>query len=80
MCYSPIVRTTLDLDDDIVAVARQLAHQRGVTMGHVISELARTSLQPKRAPKLRNGVPLFVPEKGAKKPHLELVNRLRDEA
>jgi hypothetical protein len=48
-------------------------------MGQVISELARRALEPKAAPRMRNGVPLFVPKAGAKKPHLALVNELRDE-
>lgn len=73
------MRTTLDLDDDLVLVARQLAQQRGMTMGQILSELARKALETKPAPRMRNGVPLFVPKPGAKKPHLALVNRLRDE-
>jgi len=28
MCYAEAVRTTLDLDDDLVHVAKQLASQR----------------------------------------------------
>ncbi|MFB3776743.1 MAG: CopG family transcriptional regulator [Bryobacteraceae bacterium] len=74
------MRTTLDIDDDLVEVARQLARQRGLTMGQVLSELARVALDPKSPPKLRNGVPLFTPKPGARKPHMALVNRLRDEA
>lgn len=73
------MRTTLNLDEDIFLVARQLAQQRGKTIGQVLSELARQALEPKNPPKLRNGVPLFTPKPGAKKPHLELINRLRDE-
>ena len=73
------MRTTLELDDDLVQVARQLAQQRGMTMGQVISELVRKALEPKATPRMRNGVPLFVPKAGARKPHLALVNQLRDE-
>jgi len=73
------MRTTLDIDDDLVALAKQLADQRGVSMGNVISDLVRSGLAPKRSSKLRNGVPLFVPRKGLPKPDLALVNRLRDE-
>ncbi len=74
------MRTTLDLDDDLLQIAKQLAQQRGMTAGQVISDLARAALEPKAAPKRRNGVPLFTPKPGARKPHLALVNRLRDEA
>lgn len=73
------MRTTLELDDDIVQVARQLGRQRGMTMGQVISELVRQSLEPITSPRIRNRVPLFVPKTGAKKPYLSLVNELRDE-
>ncbi|MEK7406197.1 MAG: CopG family transcriptional regulator [Acidobacteriota bacterium] len=74
------MRTTLNLDDDVLEVAKQLARQRATTTGQVISELARQALEPKNPPKMRNGVPLFVPKAGARKPHLAMVNRLRDES
>ena len=73
------MRTTLELDDDLVLVAKHLAQKRGITMGRVISELARKALEPGAAPKMRNGVPLFTPKANTPKPHLALVNRLRDE-
>jgi hypothetical protein len=73
------MRTTLDLDDDLVAIAKQFAQQRGATMGQVISELAHRGLQPKGAPKIRNGVLLFTPKRSKTRPSLALVNRLRDE-
>ncbi len=74
------MRTTLNLDDDVLEVAKQLARQRATTTGQVISELARQALEPKNPPRMRNGVPLFVPKAGARKPHLAMVNRLRDES
>ncbi len=79
MCYNQPMRTTLDIDEDLVQVARQLARQRGTTMGRVISDLARKALAPKGAPAMRNGVPLFVPKAGARTPSMALVNQLRDE-
>ena len=79
MCYDQWMRTTLDLDEDVLALAKQLARQRGKTAGKVLSELVRQALEPKSPPKMRNGVPLFVPKRGAQKPNMELVNRLRDE-
>jgi hypothetical protein len=39
-----------------------------------------TTSRAKRPRKIRNGVPLFVPKRGAKKPNLTLVNKLRDDA
>ena len=40
------MRTTLELDDDVVAAARELAAVEGRTLGSVISELARRGLTP----------------------------------
>jgi hypothetical protein len=79
MCYSNGMRTTLELDDDLVTTAKQLARQQGVTLGRVISELAQKSLAAKATRRVRNGVPLFEPVPGAPRADLELVNRLRDE-
>ena len=73
------MRTTLDLDEDLISVAKQLAEQRHTTMGRVVSSLMREALEPKDAPAIRNGVPLFKTVAGAPKPSLALVNRLRDE-
>jgi hypothetical protein len=73
------MRTTLELDDDLVHAAKQLARQRGATMGQVVSQMIRQGLGPRNPPRVRNGVPLFVPKPGAPKPDLALVNRLRDE-
>ncbi|MGA9626779.1 MAG: hypothetical protein WBL65_14035 [Bryobacteraceae bacterium] len=68
----------MEIDDDLVQVARQLAQQRKTTMGQVISELARKAMEPKNAPRKRNGVLLFDPKPGARKPSVALVNELRD--
>ena len=73
------MRTTLELDDDLLVLARRLAEQQGSTLGRVISDLARKGLEPKEAPRMKNGVPLFPLKKTGKRPNLDLVNRLRDE-
>jgi hypothetical protein len=38
------MRTTLDIDDDVLAAANELAKSRKTTAGEVISELARRAL------------------------------------
>jgi hypothetical protein len=38
------MRTTLDIDDDILAAAKQLAKSRNSTAGEVISDLVRQAL------------------------------------
>jgi hypothetical protein len=80
MRYDDSMRTTLELDDDLLATAKHLARQRGVPLGQVISELARQSLAATTPLKVRNGALLFVPKVGAPKPDLRIVNELREEA
>lgn len=74
------VRTTLDIDEDVLQAAKELAASRSTTAGRVLSDLAREALQPRRAPRIRNGVPLLPRRpKGAPHPTMALVNRLRDD-
>jgi hypothetical protein len=42
------MRTTLDLDDDVIAAARELAAAEKRSLGSVVSELARRGLTPAR--------------------------------
>ena len=74
------MRTTLDVDDDVLQAAKEIAANRGATTGQVLSELARKGLAPSRAAKVRNGIPLMPRRRrGSPRPTLESVNRLRDE-
>ena len=74
------MRTTLDLDADVLQAAKELAQARGITAGKVLSDLARKALTPPAGPSVRNGVPLL-PRRppGAPIPTMKLVNELRDE-
>ena len=72
------MRTTLDLEEDVLEVTKQLARQQGKTAGQMASILIRKALQPTAAPKSRNGVLLLQPKEGAEQPTLKLVNELRD--
>ena len=74
------MRTTLDIDEDVLLAAKKLAQQRGTSAGKVVSELARKGLQRPGTLRKRNGVPLFPARRGAAVVTLELVNRLRDES
>ena len=74
------MRTTLEIDDDLLGAARHLARQHGVTLGQVVSELARQSLAATAPLKVRNGAMLFVPKASASKPGLRIVNQLREES
>jgi hypothetical protein len=74
------MRTTLDVDDDVLQAAKEIAANRGTTAGRVLSDLARKALEPAESVEMRNGVPLLprLP-KGSAPVTMELVNRLRDE-
>jgi len=75
------VRTTLDIDDEVLWAAKELAAQRGSTAGKVLSELARQALKPAGADiENRNGVPLLPPRADALPVTLASVNGLRDDS
>ena len=62
------MRTTLDIEDDVLQAAKELAEREGSTAGRVISALARRGLMaPERKSKppqsARGGVPLL-PSRG----------------
>jgi uncharacterized protein len=75
------MRTTLDIDNDILESAKELAAKRRTTMGRVLSDLARIALAPRKDSKPnRNGVPILPKSRDAKVVTPEIVNRLRDES
>ncbi|HSM22670.1 MAG TPA: CopG family transcriptional regulator [Rubrivivax sp.] len=77
------MRTTLAIDDDVLAAAKDRAARQGQSVGEVISALARLGLHggAQRKPMaVRNGVPLLPRRNEAAAVTLDLVNQLRDEA
>lgn len=50
------MRTTLDIDDDLLAAAKELARRQGGTTGQVVSRLLRNSLTGGGAAAVRDGV------------------------
>jgi len=74
------MRTTLNLDDDVLWAAKELAALRGVPMGRIVSDLLRVALAaPGEQPARRNGVPLLPRRAGARPVSLAVVNALRDD-
>lgn len=73
------MRTTLTLDDDVLASARALAAQRGVPIGTIISDLARRSLASAPSAATRNGIRLFPVRPGAGPVTPELVKALAED-
>lgn len=61
------MRTTLDIDDDVLQASKELAQREGSTAGRVLSALARRGLAAQTsmaAPSaIRNGVPVL-PSRG----------------
>jgi hypothetical protein len=77
------MRTTLDIDDDILQAAKELARAEKKTAGQVLSELARKGLSPvpelsSNAIMFRDGIPVLR-SRGAVVTK-ELVDRLIEEA
>lgn len=77
------MRTTLDIDDDVLLAAKELARRDGETAGKTLSKLARQALQqgPGMAvaaqTKARYGIEPFASRGGLVTN--DLVNRLRDD-
>lgn len=77
------MRTTLDIDDDILQAAKELARAEKKTAGQVLSELARKGLTQPRAEssagdfKIVDGIPV-IPARGAVVTK-ELIDRLIEE-
>ncbi len=77
------MRTTLDIEDDVLQAAKELAQRQGGTAGQVISSLARRGLAggspatARKIPGTRGGVPLL-PSRG-EVVTLERVQNLMDQ-
>jgi hypothetical protein len=76
------MRTTLDIDDDVLRAAKDLARRERKTAGRVISELARQALagaapSMTREPRARYGFRPF-PKRGGIVTN-DLIDRLREE-
>jgi hypothetical protein len=75
------MRTTLAMDDDVLAAAKGLAARQRISVGAAISALARQTLQQssRTGPvDVRDGIPLLPLRPDATPVTLELVNQLRE--
>jgi hypothetical protein len=76
------MRTTLVVDDDVLAVARQRAATTGETLGRALSQLARAGIESAagdRDRRTRNGVLLLPRRSGGRAVTPDDVSALRDE-
>jgi hypothetical protein len=77
----PSMRTTLDIDDDVLQAAKELGALHGKSTGQVVSELARQALSRSPTSGLRNGVPVLPPRPaGRPRPTMRLVNELSEDS
>jgi hypothetical protein len=60
------MRTTLDLDDEVLAAARRIAAAHSKSLGLVISELASRGLETRPKTTTRRGFPVFQVPKNAR--------------
>lgn len=63
--HTLFMRTTLNLDPDVLRAVRHLARERGLSLGEVVSELARRALEPPREVRYRGDFPVFQVREGA---------------
>ena len=74
------MRTTLAIDDDVLAAAREMAQTQRKSVGEVIASLARHALRPVPSSLgTRNGVPLLPLHAGSRRVTSELVRQLQEE-
>jgi hypothetical protein len=75
------MRTTLEIDDDVMHAARELARLKNQGIGRAISDLARRGLMPETAPlvELEHGIPVWKHGPGAVAVTSEMVRNLADD-
>jgi hypothetical protein len=59
------MRTTVNLDEDVLRAVRSLAKERGESFGEVISSLLRRALRPPDEPAYEGDFPVFTVREGA---------------
>jgi hypothetical protein len=74
------MRTTLDIDDDVLAAAKELAAGQNTTAGKVLSDLARKALtEPSPLKIIRRHGFFVLPKRGGGIVTPELVDRLAED-
>jgi hypothetical protein len=73
------MRTTLTIDDDLLQAAKSMARMRSVSVGTVVSDLVRKTLESGCKIRMENGFPVFDVPPGSPPITLELVKSLEDE-
>jgi hypothetical protein len=72
------MRTTVNIDDDVLLAARQLAHSTGQSLGQTLSALARASLTRSEVGSYCGGIRLLPVAPHTRAATMDDVNALRD--
>ena len=74
------MRTTLEIDDDVMDAAREMARLKNQGIGRAISDLARRGLMPDASPTvdLQEGIPVWKHGPGAVAVTSEMVRNLSE--
>ena len=80
-CFLFHMRTTINIDEDLLRIARSLARARSISIGAIISELMRRGLEMQRQPAVdrKSGFPVFQVPRDAHPITLEDVKKGEDE-
>lgn len=76
------MRTTLDIDNDILDLAKGYASSQGMSLGKALSQMVRKSFQQQLgsdSTPVRNGLRVILRAPTSKLVTLETVNHIRDE-
>ena len=75
------MRTTLEIDDDVMRAAREMARLKNQRIGRTISDLARRGLVPETSPivEFQDGIQVWKHGAGAVAVTSEMVRNLADD-
>ena len=73
------MRTTLNLDEEILETAKSIARDRGLSIGNVISELVRKGLRSERSYVTDDDLPYFQVHESARPITTDDIARAEDE-
>jgi hypothetical protein len=74
-----LMRTTLNLDDDVLSVVKQYAETRSVGLGKAVSELVRRGIAAPVPTRTVNGLLVFDPPSDSPKVTTKMVRELEAE-
>jgi len=73
------MRTTLNLEDDVLSLGRSLAQARKISLGEAVSYLARRGATAQPSFEFKNGFPVFIVSPGTPPFGPEEIERAQEE-